>query len=92
MATTSPRLRELVCHDMLRGAIGALAMRSAASPPVQSELLALVRDILFQELLHSPDPEQVGPYLEAWVGSPAAIQGSRRSRSARQIRASNAGP
>lgn len=69
MATTSPRLRELVCHDMLRGAIGALAMRSAASPPVQSELLALVRDILFQELLHSPDPEQVALYLSglSWL-------------------------
>ena len=58
MATTSPRLRALVCHDMLRGAVGALAMRAAASHTVQSELLSLVRDILFQELPHSPDPEQ----------------------------------
>ena len=56
MATTSPRLRELVCRDMLRGAIGALAKRVAAF--TQSELLSLVRDILFQELPHSPSPEQ----------------------------------
>ncbi|KAK9833279.1 hypothetical protein WJX81_002345 [Elliptochloris bilobata] len=56
MATTNPRLRELVGRDMLRGAIAALGMRDAGA--AQSELLSLVREILVQELASSPGPAQ----------------------------------
>ena len=84
MATTSPRLRELLCRDVLRGAVGALATRAAASTPVQSELLSLVRDILFQELPHSPAPEQAR-IRNPGSGSSAARPLHRRRR--RRLRA-----
>ena len=57
MAAGNARLRELVGRDMLRGAIAALGMRAAGF--AQVELLSLVKDILFQELLTSPAPSQV---------------------------------